>query len=271
MNRETIERRFAAAMQWAKGVAGRGFQKRVSDLSGVDTSNVSAIIGGKKGGSEEARRAMFRATVEQVPSLPPKGYDDFLSFGQWLLDGNAPEDWKPTAVVFKGRGHLHIKPTVKESLTVEPPTVAPGPGLHLADRHAFTLVPKARARLSAGGGSFVVEDGTSLVYSFRTEWLNRVCSPRDAVLFTCEGESMDPTIRDGETVLIDQGDKEFANDKIFAIGIGETIMVKRLRINLEQRLEVVSDNEDKQRFPTEVVNPADLRILGRVRWHAGEL
>ena len=63
MNRETIEQRFASAMQWAREKAGRGFQKQASDLSGVDTSNVSAIIGGKKGGSEEARRSLFRAAL----------------------------------------------------------------------------------------------------------------------------------------------------------------------------------------------------------------
>lgn len=72
MNRETIEQRFASAMQWAREKAGRGFQKQASDLSGVDTSNVSAIIGGKKGGSEEARRSLFRAALALVPSLPQR-------------------------------------------------------------------------------------------------------------------------------------------------------------------------------------------------------
>ena len=151
----TIEQRFAEGLRYAEKTFGkkRGFQARLSDMTGVRGPNINDVLRRDKGVSEQRRRAMFHAALELVPSLPPKGYDDFLAFGQHLLDGNAPEDWKPAAVVFKGGGHLHIKPTVKESLTVEPPTVAPGPGLHLADRHAFTLVPKARARLSAGGGS----------------------------------------------------------------------------------------------------------------------
>lgn len=106
----------------------------------------------------------------------------------------------------------------------------------------------------------------------RVEWgMDGLECPADAILFECIGESMWPTIGDRETVLVNRGDTEFQDGKIFAIGIGENALIKRLRLNIENMIEVISDNPDKNRFPTDTVAPEDIRILGRVKWHAGEL
>ena len=251
MNRETIERRFAAAMQWAKGVAGRGFQKRVSDLSGVDTSNVSAIIGGKKGGSEEARRAMFRATVEQVPSLPPKGYDDFLSFGQWLLDGNAPEDWKPTAVVFKGRGHLHIKPTVKESLTVDQPNVSPGPRLHPA--HRLPII----SWVQAGDWAEVYDPFPP---GYAEEWIDTAATNHpNAFALRVHGDSMEPEFVEGDIVVVDPG-REPANGNFVICKNGLEATFKQLVIDGPS----VFLKPLNPRYPIKDVTGVDVRIVGVV-------
>jgi phage repressor protein C with HTH and peptisase S24 domain len=42
------------------------------------------------------------------------------------------------------------------------------------------------------------------------------------------GDSMEPLIREGDSVLIDQSRREVHSGGIYALGIAETIMVKRL-------------------------------------------
>lgn len=134
----------------------------------------------------------------------------------------------------------------------------------------FTNVQKAKPSLSAGNGSFVVEDGLEGTYHFRTDWLHRVCNPNDAILFDIEGDSMEPTILGGDTVLVDKGKTEFEEDRIFAIGVGDIVFVKRLRMDLlSQKVKVISDN--KLKYDPDVVDQDELRILGKVVWRGGEV
>ncbi len=151
------------------------------------------------------------------------------------------------------------------------PKLPARPALSPHDNPAYTAVFKARPRLAAGAGSFVIEDTVGDQYFFRTDWLSSLCSPHQAVLFDVDGISMYPTINHGDTVLIDRGRTEFENDRIFAIGIQDRVLLKRLRLTAGGKIAVVSDNEDKRRFPTEEVEPQEIRILGHAVWHAGTL
>ncbi len=72
----------------------------------------------------------------------------------------------------------------------------------------FLQVPKVRARLSAGGGSFETEPGIEEFYSFRSDWLSKKGKSEDMVLMDITGNSMEPELKDGDTVLIDTSRKE---------------------------------------------------------------
>ena len=133
----------------------------------------------------------------------------------------------------------------------------------------FTRVRKAQVKLSAGGGNFVFDEGWTGLYRFRTDWLNYICTVNHAVLFDVSGESMEPTIHDRDTVLIDTARTSLENEKIYAIGVGETVLIKRLRMTARGNVIVVSDNPDKSRFPDEEISPDELRILGMVVWRGG--
>ena len=90
-------------------------------------------------------------------------------------------------------------------------------------------------------------------------------------LMRVSGDSMEPTLRDEDVVLIDLSQTEIYTGKIYAVGIDEEIVVKRLDKKPGQ-LVLVSDN--RQFYPALEVTMdegASVRVLGRVIWMAREV
>jgi phage repressor protein C with HTH and peptisase S24 domain len=133
----------------------------------------------------------------------------------------------------------------------------------------FAQVPKVRARLCAGGGSFEVEGEVEDYYAFRNEWIRRKGSPDSMVLMDIVGNSMEPEISNGDTVLIDQSRKDVIAGAIYAVGIEDTVMVKRV----EKRpgaIILLSDNPEYTPIELRGDEAANARIIGRVVWACRE-
>jgi phage repressor protein C with HTH and peptisase S24 domain len=83
---------------------------------------------------------------------------------------------------------------------------------------------------------------------------------------TVEGESMTPTISDGDTVMIDMGRTRIKSGSIYALGIEDTIIVKRLEYLVSGTIRIISDN--RQEYAPYEANPQNIRIIGEVIWCA---
>ncbi len=134
----------------------------------------------------------------------------------------------------------------------------------------FLQVPKIMARLSAGGGSFETEPEIKEFYSFRKDWLRKKGNARDMVLMDIFGNSMEPELKEGDTVLIDQSQKAVLAGAIYAVGLADTIVVKRLE-KRPKELVLLSENEryPMMRFRGEEMN--SVRIIGKVIWVCREM
>lgn len=129
------------------------------------------------------------------------------------------------------------------------------------------LVEIAEIDLRYGlGGTFV--DSHDAIESeqrqFSRAWLQRVTDSPPALLFWARGQgnSMSPTIEDGEIVLIDRSQTSpLMDDLIFACALGEIGMIKRLRPRTDH-VKLLADNAN---VPDELAGPDDhLQIIGRV-------
>ena len=105
----------------------------------------------------------------------------------------------------------------------------------------FYRVPKVYARLSAGGGSFESNSAIEGYYSFRKEWLWKKGPEDQMVMMDVTGNSMEPELKDGDTVLLDQSKKEIIAGAIYAVGVDDTILIKRVE-KLPNTLVLQSDN-----------------------------
>jgi phage repressor protein C with HTH and peptisase S24 domain len=129
----------------------------------------------------------------------------------------------------------------------------------------FRQVPKVKARLCAGGGSFEVESEIEGYYSFRKDWLSRKGAAEKMVLLDIFGNSMEPEFREGDTVLIDESQKDVLAGAVYAVGIDDTIMVKRVEKH-PKGLVLLSDNTKYKPIYMENEDINRVRIIGKVIW-----
>lgn len=133
------------------------------------------------------------------------------------------------------------------------------------------MVPKVKARLSAGGGSLETNDDVVGLFAFRAEWLRAKGNPAHMVLMEIAGDSLEPELRDGDTALINQGQKDALAGKLYAVGIGDMVVVKQVE-TIPGKLVLRSINP--AHAPVEVDLRGDLadgvRVIGRVIWWCRE-
>jgi phage repressor protein C with HTH and peptisase S24 domain len=100
--------------------------------------------------------------------------------------------------------------------------------------------------------------------AFSREWLRSITStpPRNLFWAIGDGDSMEPTIRSGEIILIDRTEgRQYLDDGIWALTHGEVGMIKRLRRLPDGTVELHSDNHLVRPY---VATKDELNIVGRV-------
>jgi phage repressor protein C with HTH and peptisase S24 domain len=131
--------------------------------------------------------------------------------------------------------------------------------------HPFKNVPKVKARLSAGGGSFEVGAEIQGYYAFQTEWLRTKGNPERMVLMDIFGNSMEPELKDGDSVLIDESQKAILAGAFYAVGVDDTIMVKRVEKH-PNKLVLLSENRDYAPIFLGRNECQNVRVIGKVIW-----
>lgn len=156
-------------------------------------------------------------------------------------------------------------------------TPAAGPPVGEGD---FAQIPLVDARLAAGGGA---ENGDSQVtdlLAFRRDWLKRLrVDPSNAVLARVTGNSMKPTLADGDTILIDTSAsaRQIAvrsrppargNTPIYALRTNEGERVKRLLRPDDETFILLSDNPEEapEVYSGKELRRLELKIIGQVVW-----
>ena len=133
------------------------------------------------------------------------------------------------------------------------------------DDTGVALVPKVSARACAGGGSWDVGEAVIDELPFDRAWLARKGNPGSMVAMDVIGDSMSPEIEPGDTILIDQAQNRVADNRIFVLGLGETVQVKRVQV----RPGLIILFSTNQRYAPVTLQGDEidtLRVVGRVVW-----
>lgn len=135
---------------------------------------------------------------------------------------------------------------------------------HMSD---FTYIEKVKAKPAAGHGSFDTSADLEGLYSFRSDWLRKKGSPKNLVLMDVMGDSMQPHILDGDTVMIDQSKTDLMPNKIYAVRVEDLIYLKC--IDMEPGKFILrSYNPNYAPIVIEIdyLGENSFKILGRVVW-----
>ena len=126
-------------------------------------------------------------------------------------------------------------------------------------------------RASAGNGDHVNGEEVSGKVAFRRSWLERKgLNPATMAVVRARGDSMEPTVRDGDMLLVDRNMARLAGDGIYLIERDNDLYCKRLQKRFDGGVTIMSDNAryEPQQLSTEA--SAALNVVGRVFWVGGE-
>lgn len=129
-------------------------------------------------------------------------------------------------------------------------------------------VPRLAVDASAGPGALSAEEKSYDAFRFSGRWLAEqglIGAKLSAI--TVKGDSMEPLLRDGDEILIDQRAQPF-RDGVHVVRLGDTLMVKRVAQAGAGRVALLSQN---LAYPPVEVSAQEIEIIGRVVWKGGRV
>lgn len=132
----------------------------------------------------------------------------------------------------------------------------------------FALVPGYNIQVSAGHGAFpdAFETPTRKL-AFRHKWLRfRGLHVKDLVLVFARGDSMEPTISDNNTLMVDTSQRDLQDGNIYVIRTDGHLIVKRVQQLLNKNVLFISDNKSYKEMEITQAELANLDIIGKVVW-----
>lgn len=125
-------------------------------------------------------------------------------------------------------------------------------------------------KLSAGSGNFVwINNHKEDPLLFRQRWFAaKRLSPENLRGMYIRGDSMEPELKDWDTVLIDISDLDIADGEIYAFVFKEKFYIKRIR-QTEDGLLLLSSNPDYEPMTVSFDNADKFQLLGRMVWRGG--
>jgi len=138
----------------------------------------------------------------------------------------------------------------------------------LPEAPGTVVIDRYDARAAAGkSGSF--PDGRVIEQvRFNEEWVRVKLRRRPENLSILEawGDSMTPTIGDGDVLMIDRSVTDVVSGRLYVLNLDGELLVKRLQRLRNGTILLISDNE---RYRTEEVEPSEtaaLHLVGEVVW-----
>jgi len=108
---------------------------------------------------------------------------------------------------------------------------------------------------SAGGGAINFDENYEIIY------IDKKIIDKDLDAINVIGDSMEPTIKDGSIIFIDRKNKNIINGGIFVVNTLGGVFVKRVRINSNGDIELISDNKI---YEKEILKKDEIEIIGKV-------
>lgn len=146
------------------------------------------------------------------------------------------------------------------------PGIADSPLLYTSPSSEFTRIASYEVAASAGHGSDVVHEAQTEPMAFRSDWLKREgLDPSKLAVIRAKGDSMEPTIADGDVLLVRLTNGDTPRDGLHVLRMNDGLFVKRLQFDLGG-VRVISDNPLYQSRDLTREQAAEMDVIGRVVW-----
>ena len=134
----------------------------------------------------------------------------------------------------------------------------------IADEYAY--IPMFDVEVSAGNGAHAYGALAPITrLAFRNDWLHsRGLCHKDLNCVLARGDSMEPTIGNHDTLLVDTSKSNPRDGYIYVIRSGDTLWVKRIQKQIDGSLLLISDNSAYPPMPLKLEDHPDVEVIGQV-------
>lgn len=124
----------------------------------------------------------------------------------------------------------------------------------------YVLIPRLEVKASAGNGRIAWHvDEKGQKQAFRKAWCARLgIKPEQAATIVAEGSSMEPRVRDGDSLVVDYRAIDLVSGKVYVLSFQGEVYVKRIFKRPDGGLTIRSDNPDKALYPDMELNQSDV-------------
>ena len=133
--------------------------------------------------------------------------------------------------------------------------------VHSTDKYWIRYFPSVNVS-AGGGGDFSDNDYEKLeIPDFFLNLVGGVDNIKHIEAINVTGDSMEPTLNNGNIIFIDKSKNDSSKDGIYAFVNENGLFVKRIQRRIDGALDIISDNKE---YPIQIASKGDINILGKV-------
>ncbi|MDO3377063.1 helix-turn-helix domain-containing protein [Geoalkalibacter halelectricus] len=132
----------------------------------------------------------------------------------------------------------------------------------------YVMTPRHDVSSGAGGEALTMNEQVVDYVTFRKDWLQGTLglAPKSFSLIEVKGDSMRPTLSDGDLVVVDLQTTRVEDNAIYVLQFDGSLLVKRIQRKLDGSVVVRSDNPLYEPETLKSSQAEDLQVIGRVVW-----
>jgi phage repressor protein C with HTH and peptisase S24 domain/DNA-binding XRE family transcriptional regulator len=249
--------------------------EKLEQASGVAVGTISALE------KRDSARSMYFPSLARALGIP------LTELYAQDTEGQLPVSWTEGGKIYRAirtlDGATHIVEVPEEDLPAGHKASEPAPAYGMAPIFAwehedelppgeYVMVPRLDVHLSAGNGKDQVEIDLSRQspQAFRAEWIReRKFKPKRLAAMTASGNSMEPAIHHGDSLLVDTSQTEVVDGRVYALWYEGGERVKRLFRLPGGGLRIKSDNPEHGAIELGPEYTGHVRVIGRVVHRSG--
>ena len=132
----------------------------------------------------------------------------------------------------------------------------------------FVFVPRFDIRAVGGQGEIVQHEQVLDVLAYRADYIKGELgvSAENLAVISASGNSMEPLIHAGDSLLVNLADKKLTSDGVYIINYDGGLLVKRVEVRLDSEMIVLKSDNKAEYGPQEITpeRAEQLTVVGKV-------
>lgn len=141
-------------------------------------------------------------------------------------------------------------------------------GTNIREDSFYNIPVRGEISASCGYGVEIIDESQTATFAMSSKFIKDVgINPKCSEIIFARGDSMEPTIKGGDSLLVDLSRREIYEGSIFCVRLNGQLYSKRLQQMSKSVINIISDNPKYENRKIDLSDMSiDFEIIGEVRW-----